>query len=77
MLRKKQKLLPSIIMGLPIFDQYGITKQVKAALVKPLTCRSGAYLIIEHTEALHVIDVNSGYKSVGNNQEQNALETNI
>ncbi|MDO9374581.1 MAG: ribonuclease E/G, partial [Ferruginibacter sp.] len=33
--------------------------------------------IIEHTEALHVIDVNSGYKSVSNNQEQNALETNL
>ena len=38
---------------------------------------SGAYLIVEHTEALHVIDVNSGYKSVSNNQEQNALETNL
>ena len=38
---------------------------------------SGAYLIVEHTEALHVIDVNSGYKSVSNNQEQNALETNM
>ena len=34
-------------------------------------------MIIEHTEALHVIDVNSGYKSVSNNQEQNALETNL
>jgi ribonuclease G len=38
---------------------------------------SGAYLIIEHTEALHVIDVNSGYKSVGNNQEENSLQTNL
>ena len=38
---------------------------------------SGAYLIVEHTEALHVIDVNSGYKSVSNNQEQNAFETNL
>jgi ribonuclease G len=38
---------------------------------------SGAYLIIEHTEALHVIDVNSGYKSVSNNQEENAVETNM
>ena len=38
---------------------------------------SGAYLIIEHTEALHVIDVNSGYKSVSNNQEENALQTNL
>ena len=63
--------------GMPIFDQYGITKQVKAAFGKTVNLPSGAYLIIEHTEALHVIDVNSGYKSVGNNQEQNALETNL
>ena len=63
--------------GLPIFDQFGITKQVKAAFGKTVNLPSGAYLIIEHTEALHVIDVNSGYKSVSNNQEQNALETNL
>jgi len=63
--------------GLPIFDQFGITKQVKAAFGKTVNLPSGAYLIIEHTEALHVIDVNSGYKSVGNNQELNALETNM
>ncbi len=63
--------------GIPIFDQFGITKQVKAAFGKTVNLPSGAYLIIEHTEALHVIDVNSGYKSVSNNQEQNALETNL
>lgn len=63
--------------GAPIFDSYGITKQVKAAFGKTVNLPSGAYLIIEHTEALHVIDVNSGYKSVSNNQEQNALETNL
>lgn len=63
--------------GLPIFDQFGVTKQVKAAFGKTVNLPSGAYLIIEHTEALHVIDVNSGYKSVSNNQEQNALETNL
>ncbi len=63
--------------GSPIFDQFGVTKQVKAAFGKTVNLPSGAYLIIEHTEALHVIDVNSGYKSVSNNQEQNALETNM
>jgi ribonuclease G len=63
--------------GTPIFDQFGITKQVKASFGKTVNLPSGAYLIIEHTEALHVIDVNSGYKSVSNNQEQNALETNL
>ena len=61
----------------PIFDSFGITKQVKAAFGKTVNLPSGAYLIIEHTEALHVIDVNSGYKSVSNNQEQNAMETNL
>lgn len=63
--------------GSPIFDTFGITKQVKAAFGKTVNLPSGAYLIIEHTEALHVIDINSGYKSVSNNQEQNALETNL
>lgn len=60
-----------------IFDQYGITKQVKSSFGKTVNLASGAYLIIEHTEALHVIDVNSGFKSVGNNQEENALQTNM
>src|SRR6202008_4186712 len=63
--------------GSPIFDSFGVTKQVKASFGKTVNLPSGAYLIIEHTEALHVIDVNSGYKSVSNNQEQNALETNL
>jgi ribonuclease G len=63
--------------GSTIFDSFGITKQVKSSFGKTVNLESGAYLIIEHTEALHVIDVNSGYKSVSNNQEQNALETNL
>ena len=63
--------------GSPIFDHYGITKQVKAGFGKTVNLPSGAYLIIEHTEALHVIDVNSGYKSVGSNQEENAMQTNM
>ena len=63
--------------GSTIFDSFGVTKQVKSSFGKTVNLNSGAYLIIEHTEALHVIDVNSGYKSVGNNQEQNAIETNL
>ena len=63
--------------GSPIFDSFGVTKQVKAAFGKTVNLPSGAYLIIEHTEALHVIDVNSGYKSVSSNQEENALQTNL
>lgn len=63
--------------GSSIFDSFGITKQVKAAFGKTVNLASGAYLIVEHTEALHVIDVNSGYKSVSTNQEENAMQTNL
>lgn len=63
--------------GVSIFDHFGITRQVKSSFGKTVNLPSGAYVIIEHTEALHVIDVNSGYKSVSSNQEQNALETNL
>ncbi len=73
----KTDILSYYSNGESIFDTYGITKQVKASFGKTVNLPSGAYLIIEHTEALHVIDVNSGYKSVSNNQEQNALETNL
>lgn len=74
---EKTEILSFHSNGSPVFDSYGITRQVKASFGKTVNLPSGAYLIIEHTEALHVIDVNSGYKSVGNNQEQNAFETNL
>lgn len=62
----------------PIYDSYGITKQIKSAFGKTVSFKSGAYLIIEHTEALHVIDVNSGNRSkAGNGQEGNALDVNL
>lgn len=61
----------------PIFDQYGITKQIKSSFGKTATMSSGAYLVIESTEAMYVIDVNSGHKMVSNDQEENALRVNI
>lgn len=61
----------------PIFDHYNITRQIKASFGKTVNMASGAYLIIERTEACHVIDVNSGYKNVGNGQEDNAVATNL
>jgi ribonuclease G len=63
--------------GMAIFDQYGVSKQVKSSFGKTVNLSSGAYLIIEHTEALHVIDVNSGTRSGDAGQEQNALATNL
>ncbi|MEG0948685.1 MAG: Rne/Rng family ribonuclease [Bacteroidales bacterium] len=64
--------------ALPIFDNFAITKQVKSSFGKTVSFKSGAYLIIEHTEALHVIDVNSGNRSKSTTgQENNALEVNL
>jgi len=61
----------------PIFDAYGITKQIKASFGKTATMPSGAYLVIEHTEAMHVIDVNSGHKMSSNNQEEAVMRVNL
>ena len=64
--------------ALPIFDNFAITKQIKSSFGKTVSFKSGAYLIIEHTEALHVIDVNSGNRSkAATNQESNALDVNL
>lgn len=62
----------------PIFDHFGITRQIKSSFGKTVSFKSGAYIIIEHTEALHVIDVNSGNRSkASNDQESNALDVNM
>jgi len=62
---------------LPILDNFGITKQVKSSFGKTVTFKSGAYLIIEHTEAMHVIDVNSGNRSKSSTaQENTAIDVN-
>lgn len=62
----------------PVFDHFGITRQIKSSFGKTVSFRSGAYIIIEHTEALHVIDVNSGNRSrAAADQESNALEVNL
>lgn len=62
----------------PIFDHFGITRQIKSSFGKTVSFKSGAYIIIEHTEALHVIDVNSGNRSkAAADQETNALEVNM
>lgn len=62
----------------PIFDHFSITKQIKSLFGKTVTMPGGSYLVIEHTEALHVIDINSGHK-VGSrsDQESTALKVNM
>jgi ribonuclease G len=61
----------------PVFEHYGIEKQIKGAFGKTVNLAGGAYLVIEHTEALHVIDVNSGNRTASKeNQEENAFQVN-
>lgn len=75
---EKAKIVKHITGDVPIFDQLGVDKQIKASFGKTVSFKNGAYLIIEHTEALHVIDVNSGNRSkAGSDQETNALEVNL
>jgi ribonuclease G len=62
----------------PIFEKFGIERQIKTSFGKTASMSKGAYLVIEHTEALHVIDVNSGNRSnKAKNQEDTALEVNM
>lgn len=75
---EKKKIVKLYNGTAPIFDHFGVNKQIKALFGKTVSFKHGAYLIIEHTEALHVIDVNSGNRArSGNDQEANALEVNM
>jgi ribonuclease G len=61
-----------------IFEAFGINKQIKTLFGKKVPLQSGGYLIIEHTEAMHVVDVNSGNRSAKNDtQEKNAIAVNL
>lgn len=63
---------------LPIFDNFDVTRQIKSGFGRTVSYKHGAYLIIEHTEALHVVDVNSGNRSKSKDgQEANALDVNL
>jgi ribonuclease G len=74
----KEKIVKFYTGKAKIFEHYGIEKQIKSAFGTTVSLRGGGYLIIEHTEALHVIDVNSGNKSNREeNQETTALSVNV
>jgi ribonuclease G len=62
----------------PLFEKYNIERQIKTSFGRTVSMSKGAYLIIEHTEAMHVIDVNSGNRSnKAASQEDTALEVNL
>ena len=60
----------------PIFDHFEVSRQIKGSFGRIVSIKSGAYLVIEHTEALHVVDVNSGIRAKQKDQENNAFEVN-
>ncbi len=75
---EKEKIVALHNSKTPIFEKYGIERQIKTSFGKTVSMSKGAYLIIEHTEALHVIDVNSGNRSnKADTQEETALEVNL
>jgi len=75
---KKESIVKLYKSKIPIFEKFGIERQIKTSFGKNVSMTKGSYLVIEHTEALHVIDVNSGNRrSLGKNQEESALEVNL
>lgn len=73
----REKIVKQYNGRLEIFEKFGINKQIKALFGKKVPMPSGGYLIIEHTEAMHVVDVNSGNRKDAKGQESNALATNL
>lgn len=75
---EKESIVKLYSSNVPIFEKFGIERQIKTSFGRTASMSKGAYLIIEHTEALHVIDVNSGNRSnKAKNQEDTALEVNL
>jgi ribonuclease G len=75
---EKKKIVKLYRGRQPIFEHYGIDMQIKGSFGKTISFKNGAYLIIEHTEAFHVIDVNSGNRAkTGMDQEASALDVNL
>ena len=75
---EKKDIVSLYQKDIPIFDHFNISRQIKSSFGKTVSFKSGAYIIIEHTEALHVIDVNSGNRSKQSaDQETNALDVNL
>ena len=75
---KKKEIVNLYKDSMPIFEKFGIERQIKTSFGKTVSMKKGAYLVIEHTEALHVIDVNSGNRSnKEKSQEDTAFEVNM
>ena len=61
----------------PIFDHFDVTRQMKTGLGRTVGFKHGGYLVIDKTEALYAIDVNSGSKKLLEDPEENAYRYNM
>ncbi len=74
----KENIVKLYDSKVPLYEKFGIERQIKTSFGKTVSSSRGTYLVIEHTEAMHVIDVNSGNRSnKSKNQEDTALEVNL
>ena len=74
----KESIVKLYKNGVPLYEKFGIERQIKTSFGRTVSMAKGAYLVIEHTEAMHVVDVNSGNRSnKEKNQEDTALEVNM
>ena len=74
---EKEKIVKLYTGKTKVFEALGLEKQLKSLFGRSVSLPGGGYLIIEHTEALHVIDVNSGNKSNSEeDQEATAISVN-
>ncbi|MDC9723650.1 MAG: ribonuclease E/G [Urechidicola sp.] len=75
---EKESIVKLHKSSIPIFEKFGVERQIKTSFGQTVSMTKGAYLVIEHTEALHVIDVNSGNRSnKAKTQAETALEVNL
>ena len=78
MISPEQEKIVKLYKGAePILDHFEVSRQIKGSFGRIVSIKQGAYLVIEHTEALHVIDVNSGIRAKVKDQEDNSFEVNI
>lgn len=74
---EKERIVKYYNGSTPLFDHLDITRQIKGMFGKIVPFKRKSYMVIEHTEALHVIDINSGSRvKAGNSQEDIAMEVN-
>jgi ribonuclease G len=75
--KRSQKKIRHYTEAVPIFERFNVDKQIDAALRRQVWLPCGGYLVIDETEALVAIDVNTGRNKGGKDQDKTILQTNL